>query len=367
MEKVLYASRQLQGAAQEWWKSYQYGRPNNAPPVTSREFTESFRSYHIPEGLIELKQEEVRALKQGSMTVSKYRDKFAQLSCYAPGEVAKDSDKQHHFLKGLYDGLQLQLMSNVYPSFQELVNRAIVIDKKRKEMDAKKRKIQGQASSSNTRPRMFPQQGFPPRNQRPPSQWNQGHYPPPNQNQNHQHPLYQQQFGNQQPQQQANPQMKQHRAVIQCQEKFVVVTSPKGDRICVEVVVQAPPTTTMNQMTDEVREENQVVDDFPDVFPDELLDALSRKSYVNGLQLTFIPAELRAKIEHLNIGFVNHTMGLEIEPTLEQEIHKSHLEDEKLKEIADNVALGKAPGFRIDDDGTIWFGKRICVLEVKII
>jgi len=96
-------------------------------------------------------------------------------------------------------------------------------------------------------------------------------------------------------------------------------------------------------------------------------DALSRKSYVNGLQLTFIPAELRAKIEHPNIGFVNHTMGLEIEPTLEQEIHKSHLEDEKLKEIADNVALGKAPGFRIDDDGTIWFGKRICVLEVKII
>jgi len=65
--------------------------------------------------------------------------------------------------------------------------------------------------------------------------------------------------------------MKQHRAVIQCQEKFVVVTSPKGDRICVEVAVQAPPTTTVNQMTDEVREENQVVDDFPDVFPDELL------------------------------------------------------------------------------------------------
>ena len=33
--------------------------------------------------------------------------------------------------------------------------------------------------------------------------------------------------------------MKQHRAVIQCQEKFVVVTSPNEDRIYVEVVVQA--------------------------------------------------------------------------------------------------------------------------------
>jgi len=125
------------------------------------------------------------------MSVIEYRDKFAQLSCYAPGEVAKDSNKQRHFLKGLYDGLQLQLMSNVYPSFKELVNHAIVIDNKRKEMDAKKRKIQGRASSSNTRPCVFPQQGFPPRNQRPPSQWNQGQYPLRNQNQNQRRRQYQ--------------------------------------------------------------------------------------------------------------------------------------------------------------------------------
>jgi hypothetical protein len=157
LDKVLYASGQLQGAAQEWWESYQYGRPNNVPPITWKEFTDSFRSYHIPEGLIKLKQEEFRALKQGSMSVAEYHDKFAQLSRYAPDEVAKDSDKQHHFLKGLYDGLQLQLMSNVYPSFQELVNRAIVIDNKRKEMDAKKRKLQGKASGSNTRLRAYPQ------------------------------------------------------------------------------------------------------------------------------------------------------------------------------------------------------------------
>jgi len=75
------------------------------------------------------------------MSISEYRDKFAQLSRYAPYEVARDSNKQHLFLKGLYDGLQLQLISNTYPCFQELVNRAIVIDDKRKEMDAKKRKL----------------------------------------------------------------------------------------------------------------------------------------------------------------------------------------------------------------------------------
>ena len=74
--------------------------------------------------------------------------------------MAEDVDKQHNFLKSLYDGLQLQLMSNTYPNFQTLVNRAIVIDNKRKEMEAKKRRLHGQASRSNTHPRTNPQQGF---------------------------------------------------------------------------------------------------------------------------------------------------------------------------------------------------------------
>jgi hypothetical protein len=80
-------------SCQDWWESFQYGRPENAPEITWNEFTENFRSYHIPEGLIELKQEEFRALKQGSMSVAEYHDKFAQLSRYAPAEVARDSDK----------------------------------------------------------------------------------------------------------------------------------------------------------------------------------------------------------------------------------------------------------------------------------
>ena len=75
------------------------------------------------------------------MSVAEYHDKFAQLSHYAPNEVVNDADKQRRFLKGLYDGLQLQLMSNTYPNFQTLVNRAIVINNKRKEMEAKKRRL----------------------------------------------------------------------------------------------------------------------------------------------------------------------------------------------------------------------------------
>jgi hypothetical protein len=67
--------------------------------------------------MIALKAEEFQNLTQGSMTVAEYRDKFSQLSRYALNEVADDTDKQRLFLKGLYDDLQLQLMSNTYPNF----------------------------------------------------------------------------------------------------------------------------------------------------------------------------------------------------------------------------------------------------------
>jgi hypothetical protein len=40
--------------------------------------------------------------------------------------------------------------------------------------------------------------------------------------------------------------MKQHLAMIQCKEKVVTLTTPKGDKISVEVAVQAPPIATVN-------------------------------------------------------------------------------------------------------------------------
>ena len=65
--------------------------------------------------------------------------------------------------------------------------------------------------------------------------------------------------------------MKQNWVVIQCQQKVVVVTALNGDRISVDVVVQAQPTATVNQLDDCVNKEDPVVDEFPDVFLDDLL------------------------------------------------------------------------------------------------
>ena len=63
--------------------------------------------------------------------------------------------------------------------------------------------------------------------------------------------------------------IKQQDASIQCKGKAVALTTPKGDRIYVEVAVQHQPTATVNQLDNSVNQEDLVVDEFPDVFPDD--------------------------------------------------------------------------------------------------
>ncbi|WVZ71061.1 LOW QUALITY PROTEIN: hypothetical protein U9M48_019687 [Paspalum notatum var. saurae] len=98
-------------------------------------------------------------------------------------------------------------------------------------------------------------------------------------------------------------------------------------------------------------------------------DALSRKSYAN-MALGFImPHELCEEFERLSLGFLHHTTAaaFEAEPTLEQEIREHQKNDEKLQEIGELLKSGKAPHFREDEQGTLWYKNRICVPNVDSI
>jgi exonuclease VII large subunit len=148
-EKVLYASRRLTGPAADWWDSYTAVH-DAADTITWAEFSTQFWNYHIPAGLMKIKKKEFLSLKQGSMTVSEYRDKFIQLSRYAPDEVAEDERKQEHFIEGLNGPLQYALVAHTFPSFQRLLDKALAIQHKRVQLGDLKRKVisQGQGSSS---------------------------------------------------------------------------------------------------------------------------------------------------------------------------------------------------------------------------
>jgi hypothetical protein len=73
--------------------------------------------------MMKIKKKEFLSLKQGNMIVSEYRDKFIQLSRYAPEVVTEDERKQEQFLEGLIGPLQYQLMSHTFPSFQKLLDK----------------------------------------------------------------------------------------------------------------------------------------------------------------------------------------------------------------------------------------------------
>ena len=58
---------------------------------------------------------------------------------------------------------------------------------------------------------------------------------------------------------------------------------------------------------------------------------------------------------------------MEINSTLEQEIRKGQLEDDKILEIKQLIKDGKAPDFSEDEQGTVWYKHRICVPDIKSI
>jgi hypothetical protein len=88
------------------------------------------------------------------MTVNEYINSFIQLSRYAPDDIKMYEKKQDVFLNGLNDNIQSQLLNTDYADFQHIVDKAIVIKNKIKEMEKDgKRKVSfsGQSSGSNVR------------------------------------------------------------------------------------------------------------------------------------------------------------------------------------------------------------------------
>jgi hypothetical protein len=145
-------------------------------------------------------------LKQGPMSVSEYRDKFLQLSRYAPEDVNTDVKRQYRFLIGFVDPLHYQLMNHTFPTFQHLIDRAIMTERKRQEMEDRKHMIGGSQARSSSCPRY---------SGNPPQQFKQGHQ--------HQH---QQQYERQFPQQLLGQRRRRHPSF----EAFAVLAAPTVTR-----------------------------------------------------------------------------------------------------------------------------------------
>jgi hypothetical protein len=126
-EKVLFASHQLEGPAADWWGAYveAHEQPES---IHWQEFKNYSRSHHVPLGVMKLKKKEFKDLKQGSMTMSEYVTRFTQLSRYAPDNMDTNEKKQDWFLNGLNDGLAYALEARDFINFQDMVDKALVLE-----------------------------------------------------------------------------------------------------------------------------------------------------------------------------------------------------------------------------------------------
>ena len=87
-----------------------------------------------------MKKGEFPNLRQGNHTVAQYADEFSKLSRYAPDDVATDAAKQEKFMEGLNDEMSMQLMVATFNNYQELVDKALMIEGKQQQIESRKRK-----------------------------------------------------------------------------------------------------------------------------------------------------------------------------------------------------------------------------------
>jgi hypothetical protein len=114
------------------------------------DFKERFQKCHVPTGLIKMMHDKFRNLRQGSMSVVEYMERFTDLARYAPDEVDTEAKKKEQFLNGLHDEMQCVLVAMPFTNLDALVDAAIMMENKRKvAYENRKRKMLVHQGSSS--------------------------------------------------------------------------------------------------------------------------------------------------------------------------------------------------------------------------
>ena len=92
-------------------------------------------------------------------------------------------------------------------------------------------------------------------------------------------------------------------------------------------------------------------------------DALSRKAGSLNVTLKERLPVLYEEMEGFGLEIVEpgYLANLEIKPTLADDIKEAQKGHKSIEGLKRKVREGKAPGFSIDEQGVLWYGKRLCV------
>jgi hypothetical protein len=138
-EKIRFTAHLLEGPAAMWWDTYQVTNPIEGLDWDT--FREGFHNAHISTGIMNLKKDEFRTLKQGGWTLKEYMDDFCSLSRYTPEDIDTDAKRKDKFLRGLKGELKIPLSVAYAPSYQALLDQAVTLDNNIRKEENRKRKF----------------------------------------------------------------------------------------------------------------------------------------------------------------------------------------------------------------------------------
>lgn len=120
VKKVDIATFYLRGEAKKWWKQVRR-------VYTLDEFKTMLSARFYPEALRKRKMQEFLDLRQGSLTVQEYTDRFNDLAPYAKAIVPTELDLTERYESGFNDTLASLVVGNPTKTFNEAYNRALSI------------------------------------------------------------------------------------------------------------------------------------------------------------------------------------------------------------------------------------------------
>src|SRR5574338_1378114 len=114
------ASRRLKGATLDWWEVIITGRPENE--ITWDQFKDMLEARFVPATAKATLLEEFIRLRQGSMSVTEYTQKFESLSKYGTMLIGNEESKNSRFIQGLNAGLSRAMLPYNDKTFDQVIN-----------------------------------------------------------------------------------------------------------------------------------------------------------------------------------------------------------------------------------------------------
>ncbi|XP_073121895.1 uncharacterized protein [Henckelia pumila] len=112
----------LAGRARKWWRS------TFAPFIAARgvatwgEFRTGYQRLYFPSALRQAKASELLSLRQGTMTIEEYQQKFFYLLPYCPHIAVSSIAKYDHFLQGLNPEIHRMVVVGSDMTYEGLVD-----------------------------------------------------------------------------------------------------------------------------------------------------------------------------------------------------------------------------------------------------